>query len=78
MAALVAAVGRGRVADGVLLAGSAALGVQHLVGAGDALVGVTLGTLDTPLGVVPQKHIYTESKAGWYIIADGLPQEPGS
>ncbi|HSX69714.1 MAG TPA: GFA family protein [Pseudomonas sp.] len=41
-------------------------------------VGVTLGTLDTPLGVVPQKHIYTESKAGWYIIADGLPQEPGS
>ena len=41
-------------------------------------VGVTLGTLDTPLGVVPQKHIYTESKAGWYIIADGLPQESGS
>ena len=38
-------------------------------------VGITLGTLDTPLGPVPQKHIYCESKADWYAIADGLPQE---
>lgn len=38
-------------------------------------VGITLGTLDTPLGQVPQKHIYSESKADWYAIADGLPQE---
>ena len=38
-------------------------------------VGITLGTLDTPLGLVPQKHIYSESKADWYAIADGLPQE---
>lgn len=36
---------------------------------------IALGTLDTPLGAVPQKHIYTESKADWYVIADGLPQE---
>ncbi|MNG16125.1 Glutathione-dependent formaldehyde-activating enzyme [compost metagenome] len=39
-------------------------------------VAVALGTLDSPLGVIPQKHIYTESKADWYDIADGLPQEP--
>lgn len=36
---------------------------------------VALGTLDTPLGNIPQKHIYPESKADWYVIADGLPQE---
>ncbi len=41
-------------------------------------VGVTLGTLDSPLGPIPQKHIYSESKADWYAIADGLPQEPRS
>lgn len=41
-------------------------------------VGITLGTLDTPLGEIPQKHIYSESKADWYAIADGLPQEPRS
>ncbi|WP_375738904.1 GFA family protein [Pseudomonas boanensis] len=39
---------------------------------------VALGTLDTPLGEIPQKHIYPESKAAWYAIADGLPQEPRS
>jgi len=36
---------------------------------------VTLGTLDSPLGEIPQKHIYPESKADWYSINDGLPQE---
>ncbi|WJN58126.1 GFA family protein [Pseudomonas sp. SO81] len=41
-------------------------------------VGIALGTLDTPLGEVPQKHIYCESKADWYAIADGLPQERSS
>ncbi|OEC49822.1 MULTISPECIES: GFA family protein [Pseudomonas] len=41
-------------------------------------VSVALGTLDSPLGEVPQKHIYTESKADWYAIADGLPQESHS
>ncbi|MDH4562500.1 GFA family protein [Pseudomonas sp. BN411] len=41
-------------------------------------VSVALGTLDSPLGPIPQKHIYPESKADWYAIADGLPQEPRS
>ncbi|AYC33659.1 GFA family protein [Pseudomonas cavernae] len=39
---------------------------------------VALGTLDTPLGTIPQKHIFSESKADWYAIADGLPQETRS
>ena len=41
-------------------------------------VSIALGTLDSPLGEIPQKHIYPESKADWYAIADGLPQEPRS
>ncbi|MNN78873.1 Glutathione-dependent formaldehyde-activating enzyme [compost metagenome] len=38
-------------------------------------VGVALGTLDSPLGEIAQKHIYTDSKADWYAINDGLPVE---
>lgn len=38
-------------------------------------VSIALGTLDSPLGPIPQKHIYPKSKADWYDIADGLPQE---
>ena len=41
-------------------------------------VSIALGTLDSPLGEIPQKHIYPESKADWYAIADGLPREPRS
>lgn len=36
---------------------------------------IAIGTLDTPLGDIAQKHIYPESKADWYQITDGLPQE---
>ncbi|SDH41938.1 Uncharacterized conserved protein [Pseudomonas flavescens] len=36
-------------------------------------ISVALGTLDTPLEHVEQKHIYVRSKAGWYRIDDGLP-----
>lgn len=36
-------------------------------------VSVALGTLDTPLPTVEQKHIYTRSKADWYCLNDGLP-----
>jgi hypothetical protein len=35
---------------------------------------IAVGTLDTPLAPVPQKHIFTNSKANWYVINDGLPQ----
>ncbi|MHA6493880.1 GFA family protein [Pseudomonas borbori] len=43
----------------------------------DHTVGVTAGTLDSPLGVLPQKHIFTGSKADWYEIRDGLTQHTG-
>ncbi|NWL76003.1 GFA family protein [Pseudomonas taiwanensis] len=46
--------------------------------AGPDCVGVALGTLDSALGEIPQSHIYTDSKADWYVIADGLPQESRS
>ena len=36
---------------------------------------IALRTLDTPLGMIAQKHIYTEDKADWYDIADDLPRE---
>ncbi|EMO7928214.1 GFA family protein [Pseudomonas aeruginosa] len=36
---------------------------------------IALGTLDSPLPSVAQRHIYVGSKADWYVIADDLPQE---
>lgn len=33
-----------------------------------------LGTLDTPLAEGPQMHIFTQSKANWFVIHDDLPQ----
>lgn len=36
---------------------------------------VALGTLDTPLDELAQTHIYTQFKADWYRINDGLPVE---
>ncbi|TRX73176.1 GFA family protein [Pseudomonas mangiferae] len=39
---------------------------------------MTPGTLDSPLGEVAQTHIYTEWKADWYALTDGLPVEPHS
>lgn len=36
-------------------------------------ISVALGTLDTPLENLEQKHIYVQSKADWYCIDDGLP-----
>lgn len=39
-------------------------------------VRVRVGTLDSPLAIGPQAHIYTESKAEWWEIRDELPQHP--
>ena len=39
-------------------------------------LGVAVGTLDSPLPPPTQSHIYVGSKAGWYEIADDLPQHP--
>jgi hypothetical protein len=35
---------------------------------------VPAGNLDGELGIKPQAHIFTGSKASWYEITDGLPQ----
>lgn len=35
---------------------------------------VALGTLDTPLPPLRQRHIFVDSKASWYEISDELPQ----
>ena len=40
-------------------------------------VDFTLGTLDAPIEPPQQWHIYTASKASWYVIEDDDPQWPG-
>lgn len=35
---------------------------------------VSLACFDEPIDVVPDVHIFTESKAKWYEITDNLPQ----
>jgi len=36
-----------------------------------------IGTLDTPIAQHPAAHIHVASKAGWWEIADDLPQHAG-
>ncbi len=38
------------------------------------LVEFTLGTLDNEIEHQPDAHIYTQNKAGWSVICDGLPE----
>ena len=38
------------------------------------VVEFALGTLDNPLNMQPDSHIYTQSKADWYEIEDTLPR----
>ena len=35
---------------------------------------IALGTLDDDPGVVPERHIFVGSKAGWHTITDTLPR----
>ena len=37
-----------------------------------------LGTFDDDPGMHPQRHIFTGSKAPWFEITDGLPQDAGA
>jgi hypothetical protein len=41
------------------------------------VVEFSLGTLETPLDIKPDVHIFVGSKANWSIICDGLPQYEG-
>jgi len=47
-----------------------------------SLVACPAGNLDGDLGIKPQAHIFTGSKASWYEITDSVPQheefQPGS
>jgi hypothetical protein len=40
----------------------------------DREVGLPLGTLDDDPVVRPSAHVFVDSKAAWFEIADGLPQ----
>lgn len=37
---------------------------------------IRMGTLDTPVDIKPDAHIFVDSKAPWDIIHDHLPQYP--
>lgn len=39
-------------------------------------IGLPLGTLDDDPGVRPSAHVYVDSKAPWFSIADSLPRFP--
>lgn len=39
-------------------------------------VSIALGTLDTPISLDKQKHVYVSSKAYWFEIEDHWPQHP--
>lgn len=41
------------------------------------VVEFSLGTLDSPLDIEPDVHIFVGSKANWSKICDGLPQYQG-
>lgn len=40
-------------------------------------IGLPLGTLDDDPGVRPSAHVFVDSKAPWFEIADDLPQFAG-
>jgi hypothetical protein len=42
----------------------------------EACLWVAAGVLDTDPGIRPQAHMFVASKAGWFEIADDLPQYP--
>lgn len=41
---------------------------------GDDLIEIAAATLDTPIDLRPEYHIYVRSKVSWYDIKDGKPQ----
>ena len=39
---------------------------------------IAAATLDTPLSLRPEYHIYVRSKVSWFDIQDGKPQHQAS
>ena len=35
-----------------------------------------LGAVDGPIGLTLEKHIFTADKGDYYVISDGLPEQP--
>ena len=44
----------------------------------DDFVEINAATLDTPLSLRPEYHIYVRSKVSWFDIQDGKPQHQAS
>ena len=44
----------------------------------DDLIEIAAATLDTPLSLRPEYHIYVRSKVSWFDIQDGKPQHKAS
>ena len=49
---------------------------SHYAGAGRKIAFVRVGTLDDPASCPPDIHIFTETKAPWYVIPEGVPAVP--
>lgn len=64
--------GRGQAIHRCAECGTSVWGVYHA--AGDGVRFVRGGTLDDPTLAVPRAHIWTESKAPWVAIPEGVPQ----
>lgn len=52
-----------------------ALAYRHEAFAGR--VDLTLGTLDDPAALAPERHIFDRSRLPWVRLSDGLPRHPG-
>ena len=49
---------------------------SHYAGAGRKIAFVRVGTLDDPASCPPDIHIFTETKAPWSVIPEGVPAVP--
>ncbi|MBA83552.1 GFA family protein [Thalassobius sp. S69A] len=45
-------------------------------GTNEDSISIGLGTLDAPVSVTLEKHIFTADKGSYYQLTDGLPQRP--
>jgi hypothetical protein len=39
-------------------------------------IGFSLGAIDGPTGITMTKHIFVADKGDYYLLCDGLPQDP--
>lgn len=46
---------------------------SHYATAGEAIGFIRVGTLDKPQCILPDIHIYTDSKQPWVVLPEGIP-----